>query len=215
MKINIDPVCFASPVAFLYRWWVRSVRFDIDGYENITGLIEQKKPVMLALWHNELFSLIGLGYLKKLPLVTMASDSKDGQIITEVLERIGYEVARGSSTRGGLKAMLGVARVMRKKGKIGAITMDGPKGPRHKIKPGILAIAQKTGASIIPMRAYPSNPVVFEKSWDKFELPKPFCFCKVYLGKPFEVTDCKLDEETLQAEAVRLEEIMSNMGKSV
>ncbi|GKT32820.1 lysophospholipid acyltransferase family protein, partial [Aduncisulcus paluster] len=90
----------------------------------------------------------------------MASDSKDGQIITEVLERIGYEVARGSSTRDGLKAMLGVARVMRKKGKIGAITMDGPKGPRHEVKSGILAIAQKTGASIIPMRACPSNPIV-------------------------------------------------------
>lgn len=211
MKIKVDPVIFAPQVAFLYRWWVRSMRFDISGYENVIGLHKQGKPVMLALWHNELFSLIGLGFLKGIPLVTMASDSKDGQIITEVLERIGYDVARGSSTRGGLKAMLGVARIMRKQGKIGAITMDGPKGPRHEVKPGILAIAQKTGASIIPMRAYPSNPVVFEKSWDKFELPKPFCSCKILLGEPFKVTEQKLDEGILADEAYRLEAIMAGM----
>ncbi len=213
MKIKIDPVKFAPAAAFLYRSWVRSMRFDIEGFEQVISLIDAKKPLMLALWHNELFSLIGLGFLKQVPLVTMASDSKDGQIITEVLERIGYEVARGSSTRGGLKAMLGIARVMRKKGKVGAITMDGPKGPRHKIKPGILAIAQKTGACIIPMRAYPSNPVVFSKSWDKFELPKPFHSCKVYLGDPFEVTDQKLNDDILASEALRLEKIMSRLGK--
>ncbi len=91
----------------------------------------------------------------------MASDSKDGQIITEVLERIGCEVARGSSTRGGLKAMLGVARIMRKKGKIGAITMDGPKGPRHEVKSGSFGNCPENRASIIPMRAYPSNPNCF------------------------------------------------------
>ncbi|HAS88671.1 MAG TPA: hypothetical protein DCS48_05125 [Desulfovibrio sp.] len=211
MKIKIDPVIFAPQVAFLYRWWVRSMRFDISGYENVIGPHKQGKPLMLALWHNELFSLIGLGFLQRLPLVTMASDSKDGQIITGVLERIGYEVARGSSTRGGLKAMLGVARVMRKKGKVGAITMDGPKGPRHEVKSGILAIAQKTGASIIPMRAYPSNPIIFEKSWDRFELPKPFMPCKILLGEPFEVTGQKLDEEILASEARRLEAVMESM----
>ncbi|WP_432736195.1 lysophospholipid acyltransferase family protein [Maridesulfovibrio sp. FT414] len=211
--MNINPVVFAPQAAFLYKLWVRSMRFELDGYDNILGLLEQGRPVMLALWHNELFSLIGLGYLKGLPLVTMASDSKDGQIITEVLERIGYEVARGSSTRGGLKAMLGVARVMRKDGKVGAITMDGPKGPRHKVKPGILAIAQKTGAAIIPMRAKPSNPFIFTRSWDRFELPRPFHRCDVRLGKPFDVTESKLDDEALQNEAFRLEEVMESMGR--
>ncbi|WP_320169653.1 lysophospholipid acyltransferase family protein [Maridesulfovibrio sp.] len=212
MKIRIDPGKLAAPAAFLYRCWVKSMRFEVRGYENITGLVDKKHPVMLALWHNELFSLIGLGYLKKLPLVTMASDSKDGQIITDVLERIGYEVARGSSTRGGLKAMLGVARIMRRDGKIGAITMDGPKGPRHKVKPGILAIAQKTGAAIIPMRAMPSAPFVFSRSWDRFELPKPFFRCRVNLGVPFYVTDSKLDDEVLESEAARLERVMESMA---
>ncbi|CCO24633.1 lysophospholipid acyltransferase family protein [Maridesulfovibrio hydrothermalis] len=213
MKMKIDPAFFAPSVAFFFRWWVRSIRFEIDGYDDFTALVNQKKPLMLALWHNELFSLIGVGVRKKLPLVTMASDSKDGQIITDILERLDYEVARGSSTRGGLKAMLGIARVMREKGKIGVITMDGPKGPRHKIKPGILAIAQKAGAPIIPMRAYPSNPFVFKKSWDRFELPKPFYSCKICLGEPFIVTDHKLDQEYLRSEALRLENIMEQLGK--
>ncbi|WP_319759776.1 lysophospholipid acyltransferase family protein [Maridesulfovibrio sp.] len=211
MKLKVDPVIFAPQIAFLYRWWVRTLRFDVDGYDTIIRLREQGKPLMFALWHSELFSLIGLGFLKNLPLVTMASDSKDGQLITEVLECIGYEVARGSSSRGGMKAMLGVARGMRKEGKIGAITMDGPKGPRHKIKPGILAIAQKTGATIIPMRAYASAPVVYEKSWDRFELPKPFTTCKILAGEPFTVSAKKLDHTVLAEEALRLEIIMKSM----
>lgn len=213
MKIKIDPVKFAPAAAFLYRNWIRSLRFDIEGYEAADAIVQTKRPVIIALWHSELFSLIGFGYIKQIPSVAMASDSKDGQIITEVLERVGYEVARGSSSRGGLKAMLRIVRVMREKGKVGAITVDGPKGPRHKIKPGILAIAQRAGACIIPARAYPSNPVVFNKSWDKFELPKPFHSCKVYFGDPFEVIDQKLDEKTLESEALRLEKMMSQLGK--
>lgn len=211
MKIRVNTDKLAPVIAFLFRWWVRSMRFEVHGYENITRLVDQGKPVMLALWHNELFSLIGLGYLRKLPLVTMASDSKDGQIITDILESIGYEVARGSSTRGGLKAMLGVGRAMRKKKKIGAITMDGPKGPRHVIKPGILAIAQKTGAAIIPMRATPVKPFVFKKSWDRFELPRPFGKCRVDLGEPIDVTALKLDDKVLESEARRFEKIMKEM----
>ena len=211
--MKIDPVKLSPAIAFLFRWWVRSIRFEVEGFDNLVRLMARKRPVMLALWHNELFSLIGLGYCKKLSLVTMASDSKDGQVITDVLERIGYEVARGSSTRGGLKAMLDIARIMREHEKVGAITVDGPKGPRHKIKPGILAIAQKNGACIIPARAYPANPIVFNKSWDKFELPRPFRPCKVYLGDPFDITDQKLKGDILESETLRLERIMDKLGR--
>ncbi len=168
---------------------------------------------MFAIWHNELFSLTGFGMLEKMNLVTMASDSRDGQYITEILDRIGYKVARGSSTRGGVKAMMTMSRLMKKEKKIGVITVDGPKGPRHKFKHGIISLARKTGSVIIPARAIPESAFVFEKSWDQFELPKPFSKVKIKMGKPFRGATEKLDEDGLKAEAKELERRMTALGE--
>ncbi|OEU70259.1 MAG: hypothetical protein BA863_06390 [Desulfovibrio sp. S3730MH75] len=212
MKIKVKPVLVAAPMAFCYRALIKTLRFEVEGLENLTKLMDNKEPAMLALWHNEIFTLTAYGVTKGFPYVTMASDSRDGQIVTKTLERIGYKVARGSSTRGGVKAMLSMTRLMKKEERIGVITVDGPKGPRHKVKQGILAIAQRTGSAIIPIRGYINKPAVFEKSWDKFEVAKPFSRCKVFMDKPFRVTSEKLTPEVLKSEALRLESAMNNLG---
>lgn len=212
MKIKVNPTLVAIPMAFFYKTLTRTLRFEVEGLENLIQIMDRNDPVMLALWHNELFSLTSYGMTKGFPYVTMASDSRDGQIITETLERVGYKVARGSSTRGGVKAMLGMTRLMKKEGRIGVITVDGPRGPFHKVKQGILAIAQKTDSLIIPMRGYVENPIVFKKSWDQFEVAKPFNRCKVFMGTPFKVTDQKLSPEILESEAAKLETAMLNLG---
>ncbi|SDL21697.1 hypothetical protein SAMN05660337_2490 [Maridesulfovibrio ferrireducens] len=212
MKIKVKPSLVAAPMAFFYKALTKTLRFEVEGLENLIEIMDRKEPVMLALWHNELFALTSYGMTKGFPYVTMASDSRDGQIITETLERLGFKVARGSSTRGGVKAMLGMTRLMKREGCIGIITVDGPKGPRHKVKQGILAIAQKTDSLIIPMRGYVENPMVFKKSWDHFEVAKPFSRCKVFMDKPFKVTDQKLSPEILESEASKIEAAMYNLG---
>ncbi|MBI9111460.1 lysophospholipid acyltransferase family protein [Maridesulfovibrio ferrireducens] len=212
MKIKVNPALIAAPLAFCYKLMAKSLRFEVEGLENITKALDSKKTIIMAVWHNELLALSAYGIIKDLPYVTIASDSNDGQIITDILERIGYEVVRGSSSKGGLKALLGMTRVMKKKGRVGIITMDGPKGPRHKVKPGIMAIAQRTGSLIIPMRGYLKNPIVFEKAWDKFELPRPFDRCKIFMGTPFQITDQKLSSEQLKMEADKIEYEMKNLG---
>ncbi len=212
MKIKVNSALVAAPLAFLYKMLAKTIRFEVDGLENVTKVLDSNKTVIVAVWHNELLALSSYGYAQKLPYVTIASDSNDGQIITDMLVRIGYKVARGSSSRGGLKAMLSMTRIMKKEGRIGIITVDGPKGPRHKLKQGILAIAQRTDSLIIPMRGYLEKPKVFEKSWDKFELPKPFGRCKVFMGEPIQVTDQKLTAELLRSEADKVEEILNNLG---
>ncbi|MBI9111459.1 lysophospholipid acyltransferase family protein [Maridesulfovibrio ferrireducens] len=212
MKIKVKPSLVAAPMAFFYKALTKTLRFDVEGLENLIEIMDRKEPVMLALWHNELFALTSYGMTKGFPYVTMASDSRDGQIITETLERLGFKVARGSSTRGGVKAMLGMTRLMKREGCIGIITVDGPKGPRHKVKQGILAIAQKTDSLIIPIRGYVENPMVFKKSWDHFEVAKPFSRCKVFMDKPFKVTDQKLSPEILESEAAKIEAAMDNLG---
>ncbi|OEU70250.1 MAG: hypothetical protein BA863_06385 [Desulfovibrio sp. S3730MH75] len=212
MKIKINPTLVAVPLAFLYKILAKTLSFEVDGLENVTKVLDSNKTVIIAVWHNELFTLSTYGYAKNLPYVTIASDSNDGQIITDILVRIGYRVARGSSSRGGLKAMLSMTRIMKKEGRIGIITVDGPKGPKHKVKQGILAIAQRTDSLIIPMRCYLEKPAVFEKSWDKFEMPKPFGRCKIFMGEPIQVTDQKLSPELLKVESEKVERILKNLG---
>ena len=212
MKIKVNPALIAAPLAFCYKLMAKSLRFEVEGLENVTDVLNSKKTVIMAVWHNELLALSAYSIVKNLPYVTIASDSNDGQIITDILERIGYEVVRGSSSKGGLKALLGMTRVMKTKGRIGIITMDGPKGPRHQVKQGIMAIAQRTDSLIIPMRAYLERPIVFEKSWDQFELPRPFDRCKIFMGAPFQITDKKLGHEMLKLEADKIEIEMKNLG---
>lgn len=211
MEITIKPKYIGIPASYLYKSWIRSLSFESEGLENLYNAIENEKHVMLAIWHNELFSLTGFGMLLNLPLVTMASDSKDGQIITEVLERIGYKVARGSSSRGGVKAIMSMVRIMKRDNMIGVITVDGPKGPRHKFKHGILSIARKTDAVIIPTRAENNSAFIFKKSWDKFETPKPFTKVKVRIGKPYRITSSKQNEEGLMRESEELEKLLENL----
>jgi len=140
-------------------------------------------------------------------LATVVSDSRDGEIIAQVLERIGYGTARGSSTRGGLKALIALKRHM-EQGRIGVITVDGPRGPRHKVKDGAVYVAHRSGALLFPVRSRPASLHVFERSWDKFQLPMPFTRCPVYFGEPLEFPYEKMTPDLLAREGERLEKAM-------
>lgn len=213
MKIKIKPESVGAPAAFLFKCWIRSLKIEEEGFEIVREMIRKKEPVMLSIWHSELFALAGFGMLENLPFVTMASDSKDGQFITEILERSGYKVARGSSTHGGVKAMMTMARLMKKENMAGIITVDGPKGPPHKFKHGILAISRMTNSVIIPIRAKHESAFLFKKSWDHFLLPKPFSKISIKVGEPYRVVSKKRDVEHFKAEAEELERRLNELGK--
>ena len=135
--------------------------------------IKEQSPnglYIFALWHQNMIASIL--FKTKTPHVTIASDSRDGELIATVLAKFKYEVARGSSTRGGAKGLKGLIRHI-KKGLPGAITIDGPKGPPHEVKNGILDLARITQTPIVPYVVYPQKYWSL-KSWDKFRIPKPF-----------------------------------------
>ncbi len=144
--------------------------------------------------------------------MTFVSQSKDGEIIARVLERIGHVTTRGSSTRGGVKALIKAARVMRDQKRMAVLTIDGPKGPRYEPKPGAIFLAKTAGALLVPVRAFPRRMHVFQKSWDRFELPYPFTPCPVRVGEPYALKNEKLDEKGLAEEAARLRERMLALG---
>ncbi len=209
MKIPIDPASLSPLITGLYKTWVRTIRFEPHGHwQTMLDMNAAGEPIVLALWHGEIFPVTGYGSLITSNLVTFVSQSKDGEIIARVLERMGHITVRGSSTRGGVRALLQAKRIMEKKNRIAVFTIDGPKGPRHKSKDGVIFLAQRAGAKIISLRGFPEKKKIFDKSWDKFVVPYPFSRCPVYAGEPMEVTTEKLTEEVMAHERERLERRM-------
>jgi lipopolysaccharide heptosyltransferase II len=113
----------------------------------------------------------------------MVSLSKDGELLSQVLQNFGYLTARGSSTRGGERALIEIIRYARK-GFSPAFAADGPKGPRHKLKSGVIYAAQKTGIPIVPINCSPKNKIILKKTWDKTIVPLPFSKTVQIYGEP-------------------------------
>lgn len=212
MKLPVDPTSLAPLIAGILKLWTKTLRFEPRGdYQTFLNMLDAEEPMVLALWHGELFPATAYGYTITSRLVTFVSQSKDGELIARVIERLGHTTVRGSSTRGGVKALLQAKRIMEKEKRMAVFTVDGPRGPRHEAKDGVIFLAQRAKAKIIPLRAYPSRATTFN-SWDKFVLPWPFTRCPLYLGEPMEVTGEKLTKDVLAREKARLKKRMLSLG---
>jgi hypothetical protein len=142
-------------------------------------------PQLFALWHGDHFPVIYTYRNRHAYVVT--SQSADGQILTNILHHFGYGCVRGSSTRGGLRALIGLARAVRA-GSHAAIALDGPRGPRRQAKPGIVLLAKMTGHPIIPVGCALGRYWEFH-SWDRFRIPRPFTRTVIFFGEPIHVPD--------------------------
>lgn len=120
----------------------------------------------------------------------MVSPSKDGEIVSTFLRKWGYKTIRGSSRRDAVKSSLEIMRVLQE-GYCFGFAIDGPLGPRHKAKLGAVRMAQKLNMEILPIGSVCSRKWVFEKAWDKFELPKPFSTVVIYLNDPLTVPEAE------------------------
>lgn len=161
-----------------------------------------------AFWHNRIFvvPVIYHKYLRRRKGAVLTSASKDGEIIASVISRFGCAVVRGSSSRRGVTALLGLIDWIRD-GYDVAIVPDGPRGPRYKLGSGIVKLAQATGALILPIRVEYGSYWSF-KSWDRFRVPKPFTTVDVYLG-PCTSVPSDLDDAAFENERSRIEILMN------
>ncbi len=196
----------------VYRFWCRSLRYKEINRESIEQHTRRGKPVVLCLWHDEFFPLI---YLKKdLNIIAVVSQSGDGQLLAGLLERMGLETARGSSSRGGVRALLGAARRMREAGLCGCVTVDGPRGPRHKAKEGAIFLAKQADAPLVPIRLFMERTHVFG-SWDRFQLPLPFSRVTMICADAYLVEADLQDAGGLAWECRRLEQRLNSLDLSV
>lgn len=208
MGLRIDPNLFAPAAALLAGLWSRTLRYFPEGLDECEGIRARGERLIVALWHDELFPTIY--FHRHQGLVAMVSQSRDGEFLARAMARFGYRLARGSSRRGGASALVAARREMREQGSVVVFTVDGPRGPRHKVKEGAVYLAAKTGAYLVPMRVFMSRSFVFRRAWDSFQLPWPWAGCRMVYGKPYRVA-AKQSPESLQAECVRLEEILNSM----
>lgn len=160
-----------------FYWFAKflrlTYRFRYFGVENFEAAksFRSNHTFCLASWHEHaLAGVLGqVGY----PYCFLISNSRDGKFVDYLSSKFGFATARGSSSKGGKEARENLERKMTE-GYAAAFTVDGPRGPRHKAKPGVLHIALKMNTVILPVTAIAKDPVVFYKSWDKSKLPKPF-----------------------------------------
>ncbi len=135
---------------------------------------------LYCVWHR--FIWIASYLLRRKKYYTLASLSKDGQLITLVLNRLGFNVVRGSSSRGGTASLRKIYSLLKKKEKI-ILTPDGPTGPVYKVKPGIVYLQEKTAVPIYPLGVAVKRKLTLN-SWDRFVIPYPFTEVVVVVGKP-------------------------------
>lgn len=212
MKIPFDPLKLVPLVSWIYRLWVATLRYEVHGdWESIFTANKSGDSFVVALWHGELVPVVGFAIRTEGDFAAVVSQSKDGEFAARLIESLGYVTVRGSSSKGGVRALLQLKRLIKKENHIGVFAVDGPRGPRHQAKDGVVFLAQRAGAKIIPARAYPKWKKVFS-SWDRFILPMPFSKCNVHVGAPITITHETLDKDTMARERKRLEDSLNGLG---
>ncbi len=169
------------------------------------------EPVIVAFWHGEMLMQPYL-YLKLRPkprrIAVMIGTHKDGEYIARLIAHFGFDTVRGSSNRNPARALLGALRKMQQ-GYDVAITPDGPRGPRHSVADGIVAIAHKRQCQIVPFTVTASRYWRL-RSWDRFLIPKPFGTITLCAGEPFSVHHLPLE----QAKPLVAEKLGGDLSRS-
>ncbi len=156
-------------------WRVREV-----GREGWNARRAEGGGVVVALWHGQMLPLVA--HHRDQGVSVLISEHRDGEIIARVVRAFGYATVRGSTSRGGGRALLELVSVLRRGGEI-AVTPDGPRGPRHAFAPGALVAANRAGVPIVGVVAHVDRCWRLS-SWDRFEIPKPFARIVVAYGEP-------------------------------
>jgi len=180
----LPKVRFKGRLAALFvRFWSSTVRLERIGREHEKAAIASGRPVLYVAWHGS--QVVPLFEFSNRGILIMTSLSRDGDIQTMSMSCLGYRTVRGSSSRGGARALLGMVREMNR-GISASLMVDGPRGPYHEAKPGAVLLAQKTRAVVLPVGVGYAN-VIRLNNWDRFEIPLPFSRVVVATGMPFDI----------------------------
>lgn len=185
-----------------------TLRVETVGKEIVEDLQKQNRRFIYAFWHGRQFLLVH--HLSKIHLCVMSSTSRDGRLQAKILSKFGFRIVWGSSNKQPVRALLGAVKTMNT-GYDLAIAVDGPTGPIYNVKPGVLFIAKKTNAVIIPT-AFSASPSITAKSWDEYLLPKPFSKVTLIYSSPIEPSQDTSDD-AIESESKQLELELNRISK--
>lgn len=149
-------------------------------YENMQGLNPGGGGSILVTWHGR--TLLPANVFRNRGYWALISLSRDGELQNYIFQRLGFQTIRGSTGRGGVRGALQMARKV-KEGGVLAFTPDGPRGPTHKVQPGVVLMAEKSGAPIVPIGVSAGRQWLVN-SWDSYMVPQPFARCHFLVGEP-------------------------------
>lgn len=205
-----------SMLAWLAYWLLRGLFLTLRPIyiqRNFACRIQDRaQPALLAIWHGRLLYFIHL--YRHTKGTVLVSQSRDGELISQVLAHFRMHATRGSSSQGGTQALLQMIKRVQS-GDYAAFTPDGPRGPRHRAKAGVISVAQKTGAPILPV-VYNAKWKRVLPSWDRFIIPLPFSRIVVVYGEPVYVpatassAEFAAKQKEIEASLQRITQIADN-----
>ena len=161
----------------------RTCRWQVDGYEHYAALRAARRVPIFAFWHGR---ILGATYFwRDHGIVVMISENFDGEWIARIIRRFGYCTARGSTSRGGPRALVQLGREVRC-GRPAGFAVDGPRGPSRSVQPGAVWLARRTGSPILPFHIE-AERYWSARSWDRTQVPRPFSRVAVAIGEPLDV----------------------------
>jgi lysophospholipid acyltransferase (LPLAT)-like uncharacterized protein len=169
----------APLVGLLGRTW----RWREEGREHLDAVARSGQPPIMAFWHGRI--LPATLYFRDRGIVVITSENFDGEWIARIIGRFGYGTARGSTSRGGVRALVQLKRDMAA-GRSAAFTLDGPRGPALRAQPGCIWLAKATGNPIVPFHIEAQSAWTL-RSWDRTQIPKPFTTVAICVGAPVAV----------------------------
>jgi lysophospholipid acyltransferase (LPLAT)-like uncharacterized protein len=157
-------------------------RWKVSGAEHVNAITSRGLHPIHAFWHGRI--LPATIYFQRRGIVVITSENYDGEWIARIIRKFGYGTARGSTSRGGPKALLQLVRDVKSKGV--AFTLDGPRGPAEQAQPGAVWLAKATGNPLLPFHVEASASWTLN-SWDRTQIPKPFTTVAMAIGEPIYV----------------------------
>lgn len=184
----------------------RTIKFEVNGWENHERVVSDGHLPIYVFWHERIF--LTTYWWRNRRIVVLTSKSFDGEYIARFIQRFGYGAVRGSSTRGGVGAVVEMVRLMRS-GCTTAFTIDGPKGPPRVAKLGAVLLAKKSGHPILPVTMALERRWI-APTWDSFQVPKPFSRACVFVAPPIYVPS-EADEAELAAKNELLQSTLDDL----
>ena len=176
-------------------------RWRTEGLDRYEAIVAAGRQPIMAFWHGRI--LPATYYFRDRGIVVITSENFDGEWIAGIIERFGYRTARGSTSRGGQRALLQLTREMAA-GRPAGFTVDGPRGPARRAQPGAVWLAKATGNPVLPFHLEASRHWTLN-SWDRTQIPKAFATVAIAMGEPFNVGE-DADEASIETARQKLEE---------